>query len=210
MRRPLAYMAISLATLALGCGQSGNTGNPDGAQVGTCDAASYPCGPYGSDVGSVIANLELLGQRDDNGNGSVTDDPVRAIHLADYHADPNVKVLVIATSAEWCAPCRQEQSELVALWKKYRDAGAGVAFLEAVIQKQDTTPADTTTVDQWAAYYHIPFDMASDPMLALSPYYDINLFPSTMVVRTSDMVIVAQNRGYQQGWLENAVDALLP
>lgn len=209
MRRALAYMAFSLAVLAVGCGTSGSASG-DGGQSGTCDAAAYPCGPYGSDVGSVIANLSLTGQRDDDGNGAVTDDPVRPIQLADYHADPGVKVLVIATAAEWCAPCMQEQPELVALWKQYHDAGAGVAFLEAVIQKLDTTPADTTTVDEWATRFHIPFDMASDPTLALSPYYDINLFPSTMVVRTSDMVIVAQNRGYQQGWLENAVDAVLP
>jgi hypothetical protein len=227
MRMHLAFAAgLSVAAL-VGCSPSGSTssnlpdllgfnpGNgPDGSAA-SCGAGIYPCGPYGSSLGNVIDNLALVGQKDDNMNGTPTDDPVRPIHFSDYYQDKSLKILVVLVAAEWCVPCQMEQSELITSWQKYQTNKNGVAYLEAIIEDIHHAPADMTTVDRWAgrmwppSNLKIPFDMAADPTVALGPYYDIAAFPMQMVIQTSDMTIQWQNNGYSPGALEAAVNTAL-
>ena len=201
------WVLVLVGTLAA-CGSGGgNTSNPDSGNK--CAAAMYPCGPFGTMTGDTIANLQFVGKRDHNGNGSLGDETMEPITLADYFKNKNIKALAILGSAEWCTPCQAEQPELVALWNDYKKAGGGIAILELVVQNKDNSPGNLDTLDRWAARFGIPFDMAADPNMALGPYYNLAAFPMEMVIRASDMSISAQNNGYVQGWLKQQLDPLL-
>lgn len=162
----------------------------------SCDAGAYPCGPYGYTTGAVIADLAISGQRDSNGNGNATDDPVVTIQLSDYFHDPKLKALVIIIGSESCVPCQNEQPSLVTLQQRYQGQ---VAMLEAIVQNASGQPANQAVIDAWVASFSVPFDMTPDPTQALAPYYTANSFPVAMAVRLSDMQIVYHVVGPDDG-----------
>jgi hypothetical protein len=179
--------------------------------MGCATSATYPCGPYDTMANTVIANLTLPGQHDDNGNGTPTDDAWHDLHFSDYYAAraQGLKAFVVLVSAEWCVPCKMEQSGLVTLFDMYQ-AGGHVAFLESVVQNSMSQPADQTVVDAWATTYKIPFDMAGDPNQVLMPYYSLSTFPMQMVIRVSDMQIIYKHNGISTiSEMQAQIDALL-
>jgi thiol-disulfide isomerase/thioredoxin len=168
--------------LLCACGSAGGPG------PGTsCPAAGYPCGPYGYGRGAVIADLTVIGRRDEDKNGTATNDPVREIHFHDYHGQAGLSALVVLIGAQTCVPCQNEQPSLVELYKQYQPK---VAFLEAIVEGAAGRPADQSVIDNWATVYALPFDITHDPTQALAPYYPAGSFPSAMAMRTSDMSIV--------------------
>ncbi|MEQ9318023.1 MAG: hypothetical protein RIF41_02650 [Polyangiaceae bacterium] len=69
-----------------GAGASGGTlamGGNGGAETECSPEPSYPAGPYGSQVGDVIANLQLRGYRNDLGEGLATAQGVSEYSLDD-------------------------------------------------------------------------------------------------------------------------------
>ncbi len=180
------------------------------------NTVDYPAGPYGfvakyqldpqgalamvDPMGSVIQNLEFVGQDDSNGNGVIdSGDAVKTIRLSDYYANKNIKVLFIGAAAGWCGPCKMEQPALVQLFQKYGGKNGKVAFLEAVTQQASEVnpkPADIEFIDSiWAANYQLPFTLVTDPNDNLGPYYIQNAIPMQLIVRTSDMRIFYQGNG---------------
>src|SRR4051812_23157077 len=129
----MSYLRALVLPVALGL-SLGACGAPPGPEVpvetGKGDpmnqGLTYPEGPYGFVEGSVIANLQFLGRADDSGNDKITDDPVRTIHLSDFHNDKSMKVLLLMVAAEWCGPCRAEQFETIGMYQDYAAAKAGV------------------------------------------------------------------------------------
>ena len=204
MSGPL-LIAAACAFLSAGC--STPSGNTSGSDV--CDATTYPCGPYGVGVGDVIANATLTGRRDDNHDGRITDDPARPIQLSDYHGDPNVKVLALFITTEWCVPCRAEQPELIGIWNRSQSMKSGVAVLELLVQNTRGGAADQTTIDTWANGYGIPFDMAFDPMGNLGRLYTTGTYPSQAVITMRDMRIRWAEHGITSGALQTAIDDAL-
>ena len=171
----------------------------------SCDAGAYPCGPYGYGQGATIADVTVSGQRDGNGNGHATDDPVADIRLSDYFHDSRLKALAIIIGSESCVPCQNEQPDLVTLQQRYQGKAA---FLEAIVQNAAGQPADQRVIDAWVARFNVPFDMTPDPGQALAPYYPANSFPSAMAVRLSDMRITFQVVGPSDG-LQQALDQIV-
>ena len=220
----LASLVATLAVVgAAGCGGPTYVTPDEPAQgaaaVGTntkkpvapsCDASVYPCGPFGYGVGEVIANLQFYGRRNNDPAQMVTAQPDQLIKLSDYYKDKSIKVIAVLVAAEWCGPCQAEQPELISTFTDYATAKKGVAFVEAIIQRKDGSPADLEAVDRWSNKFRIPFDMVADPTVALGPYYSVAAFPMQLIIQTSDMTIQAQNNGYNQGWLKSTVDGLLP
>ena|SRR5579871_888060 len=203
-------LPIAFASL-IGCGQAVTVDPMETTKdEPTINAVKYPSGPYGYSQGSVVADLELTGQHDTNGNGLIDPaDTIAPIHFADYYGG-KTKVLVVMVAAGWCGPCKMEQPGLVQLWNAYQSSNPGeVAFLEAIIQNPAGQPSDMVFVDQWAKTYQIPFDMAADPTVALGPYYNIAAFPMQMVLQTKDMTIQWQNNGLANEELKAQVDSVL-
>jgi hypothetical protein len=200
----LGEMRRWLTALLFACGCGGGTQAP-----AACDAGAYPCGPYGYGMGATIADLTLSGQRDANGNGRATDDPVAPIHLSDYFHDPALAALVIVIGSESCVPCQNEQPDLVTLQQRYPGQGSPkVALLEAIVQNAAGQPADQRVIDAWVARFAVPFDMTADPDQVLAPYYPANDFPSAMAIRLADMRIVYQVVGPADG-LQQTLDQIV-
>ncbi len=179
----------------------------DPAARGACDAGAsdYPCGPYGLTVGSTIANLTIVAQRDTNQSGSVLDDPAQPISLAAYRAEPQRAALAIIIGSESCVPCQNEQPELVTLHARY---GGRVAILEAIVEDSQGAPADQQVIDTWVARFSVPFDMTADPTSVLAPYYPATSFPSALAINLATMEITYLVVGPAVG-LEAALDAIV-
>jgi thiol-disulfide isomerase/thioredoxin len=187
----MRWSVLFLVPLLIGgCGSSGKPADQN------CKPSEYPCGPYGYSQGATIANLSLQVQQDDNQNGSATDDAVKTVTLADYFLEKDLSALVIIIGSQGCVPCQNEQPDLVKLDQMY--AGK-VAFLEAIVQNAQGQPATQQVIDGWVAQFMVPFDMTPDPTNALAPYYPSNSFPSAIAIRTSDMQIVYDVVGPDDG-----------
>jgi thiol-disulfide isomerase/thioredoxin len=209
-----AAAAVAMVFVAACGGKATGTVDPvengkGGGNGDVCDPEKYPCGPYGYQPGSVIDNLELPARPDANGDGNFENDPVVAVKLSQYFQDKNIQVLLMTGSAEWCQPCRMEQPELKDLYEEYKAAGGHLAVLETIIQDKAGNPSDITVADRWRNDFTLPFTVAADPAVVLSPYYDINAFPMNMVIRTSDMKIIWQGNGYDPDGVRQQIKAVL-
>ncbi len=210
--RTLATGMIGLLLAA--CGDGGSGGHDMGAAATdmACNSALYPCGPYGPTQGDVLPDITLPVQTDTNGNGVIdAADPVTMVSMSAYYQNKGIKALFVSAAAFWCGPCKQEQPALITLYNGYGGKNSKVAFLEAIVQKADMSVAGTADVDAWAQTYNIPFDMASDPTAAISPFYGGNAmsFPWGMVVRTKDMTITWAAFGDDAVARKGAIDAVL-
>ena len=94
----------------------------------------------------------------------------KPVHLADYRG----KVVVVNFWASWCVPCRDEQPELEALWKRYQDRG--VVFLG--IDIQDDEHDGLAFIRQFGVSY----PNAPDPSGSVSINYGVVGVPETYVV----------------------------
>ena len=104
-------------------GGAGDPGNDGGGQ-GAPDLASagpdlaqlaYPSGPYGNQIGDVLADKTLSGYRLSLGQTDASqlqwDTNIR---FGDFHDNAACKCLLITWGATWCGACQQEQPSLVA------------------------------------------------------------------------------------------------
>ena len=88
------------------------------------------------------------------------------------YADGNV--LVINVWADWCAPCRREQPQLVRLADRYRDEG--VRFLG--INYQD----DRDAARAWVREFGVPYPSLFDPSGRSAADLGFPALPDTYVV----------------------------
>jgi hypothetical protein len=175
----------------------------------SCGAGRYPCGPYGYAPGSTIANLELVGQRDDNANGYIdSGDTAVVLRLSDLVAAPGVQALVIDVCPAWCANCRADQPNLIAMYQSYQPGGH-VAFYGVMPQALDSSPADLKAVDLWGKTFRVPYPMSADPALSLVPYFTFQAYPEHLVIRTRDMTIAWSGEGALDADLQTQIDAVL-
>jgi thiol-disulfide isomerase/thioredoxin len=83
-------------------------------------------------------------------------------------------VLVINVWADWCAPCRREQPQLVRLADRHRDDG--VRFLG--INYQD----DRDAARAWISEYDVPYPSLFDPFGRSAAHLGFPALPGTYVV----------------------------
>jgi len=186
------------------------------ATISFPEVPGYPPGPYGTEIGDTIENLSFQGRRDDDGNGTATDDPVRDIWLSDYQYDRSgLQVLVIAVEAAWVSPSAAEQPFLVELFEDEYEAGGLVAFLDTLMEADQSVPAEIADLDDWATTHGLPFDLAIDPTRRLFDYIDPDAWPAHLVIRLSDMTISWSEVGAYYGpgpgpsQLKEQIDAVL-
>lgn len=91
---------------------------------------------------------------------------------ASAYADGNV--LVINVWADWCAPCRREQPQLVRLADRYQDEG--VRFLG--INYQD----DRDAARAWVREFQVPYPSLFDPSGRSAADLGFPALPDTYVV----------------------------
>lgn len=222
-RCPLLASALGSLLCLAACGAApadvrvaqAETSKPMGSSApGSCDPAVYPCGPYGYLPGDVIPNFTFVGREDSDGDGKVTPaDPVKVFHLSDYYGRPDLKVLVLLTSAEWCGPCNLEQGSLITEWAELRAKKTPATFLEVLTESDGGDPADIGTVDRWIGKewtdmsdkkspksgLTIGFPVAADPT-DQSSQLGVFAIPASVYITTSDMTIqLVPSPGYAVG-----------
>jgi hypothetical protein len=176
--------------------------------TGTSTDATYPAGPYGYAMGSVIEDTKFLGKTDPGGAAGTADYsglPMKEVWLHDYHDDPNVKLLVLSGVAGWCRPCNDEQdgfspegriTSVPAMQAKYEPMG--VRFFEAMIQGfdfQSAAPAMESDINRWAGEHSLHVGIGLDSEDKIHEYADVSAFPLNMVISTRDMKIVFMQTG---------------
>lgn len=177
-------------------GTRANVGGSAGAggDSGTPTGVAYPPGPYGTSQGSVIADITFAGLRNPkSANYNFDGDKVEPISLHDYYnptSDPSrPRVLLVAASAGWCGPCRQEASESMTNWAYWNPKGA--EFLTALFDSNTpgtaAAPADATS---WSKSYRLEYPMVLDPQQKMGAYANLQAVPFNLVIDLSNMTIV--------------------
>ena len=176
-------------------------------------AVAYPEGPYGTGYIDIIDNLEFF----DPWSGEVP-------RLSDYHNDPNVKVLLIASAAGWCTACMYEAWDLVEVYDKYKDDGLEILYTlyedpyaDPLFQDGDSDAAIDADLSFFSAWQNqlgkhigLPLKKANyktvvDRNFVLEPYYNEGATPLTVIVRTSDMRILYRSVGYSAGTIDQLI-----
>lgn len=218
------FISLSL----LGCeGQEADTGDVDGdgnvdgdggvapdfeegqGQAVSDNAAIYPEGPYGLEVGSVIEDLAFTGFPDpslDRGSAYM-------LHFSDFYnptgtevyGDDTIyetgkakpKALWIVVSAVWCVPCQQENRVVMpALYEEH--ASRGLEFVLDLDQDYNGNPAKFTDLVKWTKDYKSAWPSIIDPKSKLQVFWDANAFPANILVDTKTMKLVDAVAGAPQ------------
>lgn len=146
----------------------------------------YPEGPYGEEVGSVIAPLSFV---DTNG------DP---FGLEQIYLDTEGKLLLVTTSAEWCTACIKEQPKLEELYEDYGPQGLQV--LVVLFEDGSFEPATVNVAERWKNRYELTFPVVADPVVpsTFSDYYNVDLTPMIMLVDINSMTIKYVTQGFDE------------
>jgi len=183
-------------------GQTSAPSTPSGVAEGDFrPVAQYPAGPYGSEVGSIIANHEFLGWRDPVRSGF---DPNRLeeIRLSDFH-DPggqHTELIVLNSSAVWCPACRSEMQTLDRLDMSGSYQRSKVVILGTLFEDARGAPAKPEDLALWGneLNFLIDFPLVLDPGLKLGPYFAQSVTPLNLVIDARTMEILFVFMGYSQ------------
>ena len=203
----IGRLLMGLVLCAAGCGDPGAASenearNPDVTDPGGgMDRVDYPKGDVGFSLGQQVANLSFLWYRDvvaERGK-----DPQR-VRLSDIYAmrKDGLKLVMIAGSAQWCGPCKSEAQALGRVlkdptFKSYLSGkGNPLLVIQVMLQKQDGSPADRVTLNDWITEHKIEaFSVGIDPLDQVGQYTPANLLPRNLYIRVSDMTLLGQEPG---------------
>lgn len=219
-----------LAMIATICGACSGQGQaPDaGAAIdltrpdlGPCGPGLYPCGPYGSAVGQVAANLSFSALADPDhlckDTVAMKQDlgPPRAIALADWHrggaacSTKTWRLLWVMVSAGWCASCKTEvagvQASIDAAGLDPRVAVLNVVY-ETTVVKQ---PVGEDFLRTWAQAYGLTFPVAMDPAFTMGAYFSRGEAPFNLLLELKTMTILYRRTGSDLPGIEGAIKTAL-
>ena len=175
-------------------------GAPPGASEGDFrPIAAYPVGPYGSEVGSTIADHTFLGWRDPVRAGF---DPTRLeeVRLSDFY-DPrgqNTELIVLNASAVWCPACRSEMQTLDRLDMSGSYRQSKVVIFGTLFEDARGAPAKPEDLALWGngLTFLVDFPLVLDPGLKLGPYFSQSVTPLNLIVDARTMEILRIYMGY--------------
>lgn len=170
--------------------------------------AQYPPGPYGTNEGSVIAELSWSGYVDsdaDSDNDPFNESPT-TISLRDYYVgfDPGARVILLNSSAGWCGACQEEAASLKQLDSSYRSRGA--RFIMAMFEDTNGSAADTNFAKTWGEWFDLAFPVVADPQDKLGPYYQDSSVPMNILIDASDMTIIDIHHGFDYYYTQQVLN----
>ncbi len=177
---------------------------PDGA--GATPKAAYPAAPYGVGVDSVITDMSFIGYT----RASTDRADLEVVSLSDFYnptgadlypmdgrawqGQAKPKVVALSVSAAWCPPCKEEWRTVVP--EKRAQIGAGGEFVLLMSDgNAGAVPPVISEIDAWSRTFEIVGPVVLDATLVFEPVWESNAYPQNVLVRTSDMVIVAKSPG---------------
>ncbi|MDX9722381.1 MAG: redoxin domain-containing protein [Myxococcota bacterium] len=180
---------VLLSALLLACG--GEDPADEDVSLDTAPREGYPDGPYGTEEGSVIANL------------SFTDSEGATLSFQDLYANPQHRLLLLSTAAGWCSACIEEQPSLQERYLQHR--AAGLQVMVAFFENADYAPASVEDAASWKSRHKVGFHVVADGEFQMGAYYDRNLTPLNMLIDVSNMTILWSGTG----WDPTTVDAII-
>ncbi len=214
---------LAAAALCVACSDDTGNNNTQGDMTVTgdmntsCGAGVYPCGPYGTAVDSVVANMELQGYMDakehclDHKDKKQDTAALRKASFKDYHlgdsscASMKRTLLWVMVSAGWCAPCQDEVKKVQAKYEKAAyDERLGIINVVFETTKNNV-PADAAFIKQWADGFKLSYPVLMDPSFKMGAYFSKKAAPFNMLVDTSTMKIKYRSTGADLTNLENKV-----
>lgn len=153
----------------------------------------YPAGPYGTEVGSVVENYELLGWKAPAA-ANYDVGAFETVSLADLY-DPDgskgIKLLFINSSAVWCSVCNAEFAYMksAGTYAEYRPKG--VEFISTLFEDaaNPPKPAKPSDLAGWGSKYDVQFPMQLDPGFKWGRFFTADATPMNLIVDARTMVI---------------------
>jgi hypothetical protein len=195
---------FALAALLSGCGTNRPEIPPEllqnpgyGGLAPGCAAAGYPSGPYGTDPGSVVANMCFRGWATPDSSPH-TEAALENLSLGAFY-DPtgkNYELLLINTAAIWCSACKNEHKTLGQHYAEL--APRGLALVSALFQDDAGAPATVDDLKLWVETFHVEFPMVLDaPDFQLGIYGSADQSPLNLLVDARSMKILQKVVGDQ-------------
>jgi len=149
------------------------------------------------------------------GTGTETGEAIRAIAVTDCDGSPvavsdvlsQSKLLLISLAAGWCAPCREEQDELQALFDKYGKCGLEVV----VILTDPDVPGEALSsafCNTWVGQYELTVRVWADRLRELKDFIGPGGLPVNMLV-TPDCLIQAKQSEVVDADFEAVIEGFL-
>lgn len=201
--RVAARFTLLLAALASACVESlpGDTAEQDastssesesGEPEATTGDASYPAGPYGTEVGDVVENLSFVDGED------------IPIELESFYAGPQ-RALVLFGTAAWCAVCFDDAEQLTITLASQSDDVVPLGVLY-----EDTLGEPPTAAVALAFNNAVEaFEFVADPSQQISDFFDpAGALPRLLVIDTATMTLVYKAQGFDEQALLAAIDTI--
>ncbi len=170
---------------------------------------AYPAGPYGTATGRVIVNLAWQGFRDTGADADHDpfNEAAHTVSLEDYFVgrDPGSRLLIITSSAGWCAACQEEATHMPGMAAEW--SPRGVRFLTAMLEDEAGRPCPIAFAREWGLDFDLTTDVVADPQALLDPYYSSNSIPFNLFIETDGMTIVRKMHGWDDDVAEGIFDA---
>lgn len=200
--RAIPLFSLLLCVLAFAFPACGDAGTNEPIDREPVDRSTYPPGPYGTTVDSVIQNFSFVERlADAEGTAFSLQD------LRNVGGERVPRVLYINTAAGWCSACREEQPALNQLMADYESRG--LRILVALFEDDDFQPANDGTVERWKTRYNTTFTVIPDPSQTFRAFYDPTLTPLNLVIDLDSMLIAYRSTGTDIQNLRRQFDALL-
>lgn len=205
----LRGFALSLGLVLLGCGSNTPKIPPELLASGGCASPDYPNGPFGHEEGDTLGNLCFKGFRNPS-TVAHTEAALETIAFSDYY-DPTgskgFQLVLINTSAVWCAACRTEHEGLSQKNDEY--SGRGLRILSTLFQDNKRDPATIRDLSTWVETFSSNYAMALDPDYQLGDFARAETAPLNLVVDARTMKIEKKLLGDQAAVLWPFIDASL-
>jgi len=173
---------------------------------------SYPPGPYALEKFGIVPDMSFYDPWNDNW-----------ISLSDYYKHPEVKALIVVSSAGWCGPCLMEAAALIGLYEKYAPDGLEIVYTMGNTNVPGDVPFDTTIgkvctagfaadldfMDNWKlatateAGKLVNYPMYADPNRDILAEFPNHNWPLSFMVTTKDMGVRLVEEGYWSALMEN-------
>lgn len=218
--RTLITLSLLLSLVCLAACSDDDDAATDGGvtpDAAPCGPTTYPCGPYGTNTGDKVKNMELEGYMDAKELCRLHKDKeldltkLAKISFLDYYkggaACPNdpKKLLWVMVSAGWCLPCKAEVQSVQAKYKgdKY-DKRLGI--INVVIETtKNNEPADAAFIKQWASGYKLTYPVLMDPIFKTGAYFSKKAAPFNMLIDTKEMTILYRSTGADLANIEKKI-----
>ena len=157
-----------------GAEQHDDTSSPRDSNV---EGLSYPSGPYGTQAGETVADLEFITTEDTR------------IALRQIRADNPGGLLVVVTGAAWCSSCLDIHQEMQALHEDL--AEKPVVIVLAMVEDSQFGLPDAEMAREWAERYQLDYPVVADAEQILFQYFEPLVPSMVMVIELDSMHITA-------------------